>query len=100
MTVQIETRRKAKRLFIVEGKNHFNVSKITGVTLGTLRRWSSQEGWMASRTEYRQKQERIDLNLLNLYESITKKASESLDAQDIEMVLKLEKVLKKKEVFK
>jgi len=47
--------------------------------------------------EYRSIQGRIGINLLKLYEGVTKKASETLDLKDIEQVLEVEKIIQKME---
>jgi len=48
-----------------------------------------------SRADKRSIQCRIEINLLNLYEALTKKASKSLDPKDIEQVLRLGETLEK-----
>lgn len=96
MTVPIEEHRRAKKLFIVDGKKLSEISQIIGISVRTLANWSTDEGWVERRIKYRQAQERIEGNMLKIYEGITKKASESLDPQDIQIALTLEETLKKK----
>lgn len=97
MIYLISQHRKAKKLYIIEGKKTLDeIARLTGISCRTISNWSVKEGWKASRLEYHQRLENVELNLLKLYEAMTKKASESLDPQDIEQVIYLGKRLEKK----
>jgi len=53
------------------------------------------KGSTAFYNKHSQIRDRIETNLLNLYEALTKKASKSLDPKDIEQVLRLGETLEK-----
>ncbi len=96
MTVPIGTRLKAGKLFVIEGKTLAEVSGMTGISERTLANWCSRGGWVKRRLKYHQSLEDIDKNIFVIYAGITRRAAESLSAQDIDRVLQLEKILSKK----
>lgn len=96
MTVPIDTRMKARELFIIEGKSLTNASKMTGISERTLASWSAAEKWVEKRKKYLQALEDIDKNIFVIYAGVAKKAAESLDPQDVGMVLKLEEIIRKR----
>jgi uncharacterized protein YjcR len=96
MPIKIAMRKKAKNLFIVKEKTLAEISELTSISARTIANWSSKEGWMAGRAEHRKACDRIEANIFKLYESMTEKASKSLDPQDIMAVLQLGKTLKEK----
>lgn len=95
MTIPRTQRNKIKKLYIIEGKKLDEISEIIGVNVRTIENWAVKEGWKAQQLEYCQIQDRIELNLYNLYEVLSRKASESLDPQDTEAVFKLNKILER-----
>jgi len=94
MTIPIAKKIKAKKLFIMEEKSIVEVSQLTGISGRTMANWSRNEGWVKNRKEYRQIQERIGFDLLSFYESLIKKASESLN--QIKEILEKGKITEKK----
>ena len=54
------------------------------------------KGLTAFYNKHSQILDRIELNLLKLYEGVTKKASETLDLQDVAAVLEVEKIIERK----
>lgn len=95
MAVSTQKHKEAKRLFITEGKTLSDIAKITGVSDRTLANWSANEGWVECRRAP-QVRGRIENNLIKIYEGLTEKAAKSLDPQDIQAVLQMEKILSKK----
>lgn len=47
-----ETRREAERLFVIEGKNYLEITKILNLGLETANKWGAKFGWVEKRKEF------------------------------------------------
>ena len=88
----LDTRLDARGLYVVDGMTYDQVSKATGVSVSQLKKWGSDEGWMARRREYRDAQVSIRENTVLLRAGLLKNALDTKDAQDVYAVAAMEKI--------
>lgn len=96
MTISWKKHKKARELFIYEGKTISEVSQLMEITKRTVELWCAEEGWVTDRDEYYLTQERIEKDLLNTYEKLLKKASQTLDQKDVWAAMQLKEALEEK----
>jgi len=97
MTVSKSLRKKARKLFVEEGKTIAEIAQLLGVNERTLENWSITENWKASRVIFQQNEEINNKNLNKLYGSLIVKALDTLDMEIIDRVLQLERIIHKAE---
>lgn len=52
MAYSLETRQKARDLFVEQGLSYEEVARQTGVSVNNLKKWGSEEKWTKQRDEY------------------------------------------------
>ena len=95
MTIALEDRDEARELYVVDGLTFEQVAKATGIAASTLQKWSDEEGWRASRTEYRKSLQEIRRNTTALRRKLLSEALESCDPQMVYAAVRLENVAAK-----
>lgn len=88
--IDFETRDYAEGLFITGGKTLEEISEITGVSSRQLKTWSSADGWVTRRDEYRNSLAGTKEKITMLKQKMLDKAISSLDPQDVYAVSRLE----------
>lgn len=71
-------RERAETLYL-KGYTQAQVADLTGVSLPTIARWSSEAGWRDKRLDRRKKMTEINEEILNLRLSLVREAAESLN---------------------
>lgn len=76
--ISFEIRERAEKLYIRTDRTLEEVAAETGISIQSLKRWSTTEGWFAQRKEYQRKlaeieEKMVDLKLTMLDEGIDKK---------------------------
>lgn len=85
-----EIREEAKGVYVVDGKTFEEVAKITGVSVGQLKRWGKDEDWTGARKEYRESIVSIKRDTVLLRKRMARRALDSLDPQDLYAMVRLE----------
>ena len=89
------TREYARELYVVDGLTQEAVAAATGVSIQSIKEWSTADGWKEKRAEYRNALSGIKANTLKLQEALITKAMTSLDPQDIYAAVRLKNVVDK-----
>ena len=93
MTESLERREQAEELYIIDGLTLEQVSERTGISVQTLKQWSTKDGWKTKRKDYRQDRETFQGTLSTLRTKMLTQALNTLDPQVIYALVALEKVL-------
>jgi len=88
--IPIERREQAKELYVVDGLTLEETARRTGISVQTLKAWSSNEGWPAERRDYRQALHDIRRKTVELKHKLVQKALETLDPQVVYAFSRLE----------
>ncbi len=91
-SIDWETREYAEDLYITRGYTLEQVASTTGVSLQQVKTWSTDDGWVERRTEYRQAMKDIRANTVRLRKELIFKALQSKDPQDVYAAAALERV--------
>ena len=59
MTIDFEVHQRAEELYVLEGLSLEKVAEATGAAEVSVKRWSTADGWVAKRREYRKAQGEI-----------------------------------------
>jgi len=97
MTVSKGLRKKARMLFVEEGKTIVEIAQLIGINGRTLENWSVGERWKTSRIMFQRNEEINNKNLNKLYGSLIIKALDTLDIEIVDRVLQLERIIHKAE---
>lgn len=81
MTIDFELHQQAYELAVLEGLTLDQVAERTGIPRRTIAQWSSSEGWVADREEYRRAQGEIRRDLVLYRMKLLKQGMRSLDPQ-------------------
>jgi len=87
-----ETRLDARGHYVINGMTYEHVAGVTGISVSQLKKWGSDEGWVARRKEYREAQASITENTVLLRAGLLKNALKTQDAQDVYAVAAMEKI--------
>lgn len=96
MTEPLERRDQAEELFIIDGLTLEQTSEQTGISVQTLKQWSTKDGWKNKRKDYRRDRETFRGTMSTLRTKMLTQALETLDPQVIYALVALEKVLMSK----
>lgn len=88
-----EIRENAKEFFVTEGSTYDQVAKLTGVSVGQLKRWGKDEGWTGARREYREALSSIKRDTVMLRAKLLKTALGSGDPQSVYAFAAIEKAV-------
>ena len=90
----------AENLYIYKQKTYEEISRITGVPVVTVQRWSSQYEWRKKKLE--QVKRRVDYrkNLYDLRDRILENARETTDPQAIHALVNLQRTIEAEEKMK
>ena len=90
----------AENLYIYRQKTYDEISKITGVPVVTIQRWSVQYEWRSKKMD--QVKRRIDYrrNLYNLRDKMLSAALETTDPQVVHAVANIQRVIDAEEKMK
>jgi len=91
--ISFELREKAEELYVIGGLTLEQVASETGISIQSLKRWSSKEDWFKRRREYQADKQGLRSSLTDLRNKMLARAMRSLDPQDIYPVIALEKLL-------
>jgi len=92
--ISYELREKAEEFYVIDGLTLEQVAQETGISIQTLKRWSSKEDWFKRRREYRQDKQSLQATLTELRNKMLDRAIDTLDPQQIYTVIALEKLLR------
>lgn len=87
-----EIRERAEELYIVDGLTLEQTAKETGISIQSIKNWSSEEDWPAQRREYRKALGEIKRKTVLLRKKLIEKAFDSLDPQLVYAAARLENV--------
>ena len=89
-----------ENLYIYKQKTYEEISRITGVPVVTIQRWSTQYEWRKKKME--QVKRRVDYrkNLYDLRDKILEIAREDINPQNIYALFNLQKAIEAEEKFK
>lgn len=93
--IPFELRDQGKEMYIVDGLTLEDVAKKTGISLASLKNFSTDEGWADQRKEYRDALGGIRRKTVLLRGRLIEKALSSLDPQDVYAVSRLEAATKR-----
>lgn len=90
----------AENLYIYKQKTYEEISKITGVSIPQIQRWSEKYDWRKKKLE--QIKQRVDYrrNLYDLRDAMLKKAMDSTDPQMVHALANLQRVIDAEEKMK
>jgi len=88
-----EIREDAKELYVTEGMTYDQVAASTGVSVGQLKRWGSDENWTSARKEYREAYSSIRRDTVMLRAKLLKTALGSGDPQSVYAFAAIEKAV-------
>lgn len=91
--ISFELREKAEELYVIGGLTLEQVAAETGISVQSLKRWSSKEDWFKRRREYQADKQGLRSSLTELRNKMLDRAMRSLDPQDVYPVIALEKLL-------
>jgi transposase-like protein len=91
--ISYELRERAEELYVIDGLTLEQVAAETGISIQTLKRWSSKEDWFKRRREYREDKQGLRASLTELRNKMLERAVTSLDPQNVYPVIALEKLL-------
>jgi len=91
--ISYELREKAEELYVIDGLTLEQVAQETGISIQSLKRWSSKEDWFKRRREYRQDKQSLRATLTDLRNKMLDRAIDTLNPQDVYPVIALEKLL-------
>ena len=91
--ISFELREKAEELYVINGLTLEQVAQETGISIQSLKRWSSKEDWFKRRREYQADKQGLRSSLTELRNKMLERAMSSLDPQDVYPVIALEKLL-------
>ncbi|MBU8910662.1 MAG: hypothetical protein KOO65_05280 [Desulfobacterales bacterium] len=86
-----EIRETAQELFVTEGRTYDQVARVTGVSVGQLKRWGMAEGWSAARKEYREALSSIKRDTVRLRAKLLKAALAAGEPQAVYAFAAIEK---------
>jgi len=88
-----EIRENAKEFFVTEGRTYDQAAKLTGVSVGQLKRWGKDEDWTGARREYREALSSIKRDTVMLRAKLLKTALGSGDPQSVYAFAAIEKAV-------
>jgi len=83
MTIPDEARNWARELYVIDGLSLEQTARETDIPIGTVKRWSSDDGWFEEKQQYRRQLAAIDQDTVRLKKMMTERAIETLDPQVI-----------------
>ena len=83
MTKPDEARNWARELYVIDGLTLEQVSRETDIPVGTVKRWSGDDGWFEEKQQYRRQLAAIDQDTVRLKKMMTERAIQTLDPQVI-----------------
>jgi transposase len=92
--ISFELREKAEELYVTKGLTLEQVATETGISIQSLKRWSSKEDWFKNRREYRNNDRGLRTNITELRNKMLEQVMKTLDPQGIYAVIALEKLLR------
>jgi transposase-like protein len=87
-----EDRLQARGCYVVDGMTYEQVAGVSGISVSQLKKWGSDEGWVARRKAYREAQASIREDTVLLRAELLKNALATKDAQDVYAVAAMEKI--------
>ena len=81
--IPFEIRERAEELYIIDGLTLEQVAAETGVSIASLKKWSSDDGWTERKKEYHNTLHEIRQNTVKLKKQMTEHALNTLDPQVI-----------------
>ena len=83
MTIPDEARNWARELYVIDGLSLEQTARETDIPIGTVKRWSSDDGWFEEKQQYRRQLAAIDQDTVRLKKLMTERAIQTLDPQVI-----------------
>jgi transposase len=83
----------AECLYIYRQKTYEEISKITGVSVAQIQRWSEKYEWRKKRLEYVKAQTGFRRDLYDLRIKLIQKAIETQNAQDVHAMANLQRII-------
>ncbi len=88
-----ETVEAAECLYIYRQKTYDEISKLTGVSIAQIQRWSEKYEWRQKKLGYVKAQAGFRRDLYELRIKLIKKAIESQNAQDVHAMANLQRII-------